>query len=378
MPILPPSQISLDFPPSTRRLEPPAWPKRVESAYNPSNPRPREAEPEQSNHIFNASQTPTTFISAQPTFSPSKTPTSVLADKAKIYELTAIAVRTALSDSSPTTSFSPPSRLQSSLITPSSISLISSRTDDGGVPGQVQLDGNIPLQPQGGAVPSRARPVGRTPIQGIASPVNRQTANSVREFPYQNPPTSQQLPDYTPTIEDDRARNSVQANPMGKSFYVKACAREQVGRKIKGKYQATAVSDTCLTVALITTQQYSIYSIGEQAMSLLISCGFHDGRFGASPETASKSPETMANPRFFAPTYVRAVMNDHILCIACAQSCIDVHLTPTGRRIGTITLPNSGQCSSLRMSPNSELLAVGMTSGEVLLYASGPSGDFDH
>jgi hypothetical protein len=123
---------------------------------------------------------------------------------------------------------------------------------------------------------------------------------------------------------------------MVKSSHLKVCTREQVGRKIKGNYQATAVSDTCLTVALINTQQYSIYSIREQAMSSLILCGFHDGRFGASSETASKSPETMANPRFFRPTYVRAVMNDHILFIAYAQSCIDNHVTPTGQRIETI------------------------------------------
>jgi hypothetical protein len=167
--------------------------------------------------------------------------------------------------------------------------------------------------------------------------------------------------------------NGATKSPTGKAFYIKACAREQVG--IRQKYQATAVSETCLTVALITLQSYLIYTVGQHATSRMVSCGYNDGRFGVTLESLTKDSAALANPRT-PPTYVRAVMNDKILCIACAESCIDVHVTTTSRRIGTIAFPRKTQCSSLRMSPNGQFLAVGTEGGEVLLYSAGPSENF--
>ena len=160
--------------------------------------------------------------------------------------------------------------------------------------------------------------------------------------------------------------------PM-RSFYVKAVAREQVG--VAKKYQASAISETCLTVALITSQDFSIYTVGEKATSRLICCGTNDGKYGKSFDDTKKDLDAIAQPREFRPTYVRATMSDRVLCIACAESCVDIYLTTTGRRIGTIQFPRR-KCTSLKMCPNGDNLAAGMETGEVLLYTAGSSENF--
>ena len=159
-------------------------------------------------------------------------------------------------------------------------------------------------------------------------------------------------------------------NPM-RSFYLKAVAREQIG--VSRKYQATAISETCLTVALITSQDFSIYAVGEMATSRLICCGTNDGKYGKTVEDMRKDLDAMA--REFQPTFLRAVMSDRVLCVACVENCVDIYVTSTGRRIGTVQFPQR-KCTSLKMSPNGEILAVGMETAEVLLYNAGSAENF--
>ena len=160
--------------------------------------------------------------------------------------------------------------------------------------------------------------------------------------------------------------------PM-RSFYLKAVAREQVG--MSKKYQATAISETCLTVALITPQDFSIYAVNEMATSRLLCYGTNDGKYGKTVDDARKDLDAMANPRGFQPTFQRAVMSDRVLCIACVEGCVDIYVTTTGRQIGTIQFPQK-KCTSLKVSPNGETLAVGMETGEVLLYSAGSAENF--
>ena len=65
--------------------------------------------------------------------------------------------------------------------------------------------------------------------------------------------------------------------------------------------------------------------------------------------------------------YARAAMSDTVLCIACIGNCIDIHDASTGRRIKTVSFPNL-QCRALTVSPNGRFLAVGMETGEILVY----------
>ena len=155
-------------------------------------------------------------------------------------------------------------------------------------------------------------------------------------------------------------------SPRSNGFRVKSVKKVQLGPK--KAYQATAISSTCETIALITRSEFQIFSIPKPGSTATISfkcCGFNDGRFGTSFKTAPKA----MNPRSVSPTYTRGAMSDLVLCIACVENCIDIYETSTGRRIGTVEFPN-GHCWTLTMSPNGEYLAAGMQTGEVLLYYS--------
>lgn len=162
-------------------------------------------------------------------------------------------------------------------------------------------------------------------------------------------------------------------DPTIKAFHMRAAAREHPGHS--KRYQATAISPTCLTIALVNPSEFIVYSIGNHVTSKLICCGFNDGRFGETRTTARKDFESLANPRFLNPTYLRASMSDRVVCIACKESCVDIHATTTGRRIGTVKFPNR-MCSSIKMAPNGQLLAVGTETGDVLIYTAGADENF--
>jgi WD40 repeat protein len=166
---------------------------------------------------------------------------------------------------------------------------------------------------------------------------------------------------------------SPSVSPSLKGFRVKTSTRVQVGKK--GTYQATAISDTCGSIALINKSDFVIFTVpvrGSDEMVRMVCCGFNDGRFGLTPQTADRF---LNDPRAIKPTYVRAVMTDQILCIACAENCIDVHDSRTGERLGTLEFPQR-RCWTMAMAPGGKVLAVGMETGEMLLYDAGDAGNF--
>ena len=220
---------------------------------------------------------------------------------------------------------------------------------------------------------ARAEIYRQTSFRSEQSRVTSPTSN-VRHPSISSTATGRRPPAYAdPLVPKNEDGIPTTQHPI-KSFYLKAVAREQVGA-FNRKYQSTAISESCLTVALLTNNEFLIYAVGEKAVSKLICCGGNDGRYGPSPDMAKKDAESMARPRTFSPMYIRAVLSDRVLCIACVQNCVDVHVTPTGRRIGTIQFQDK-QCSSLKVSPNGWILAVGMESGEVYLYTAGSSENF--
>ena len=150
-----------------------------------------------------------------------------------------------------------------------------------------------------------------------------------------------------------------------KGFRVKKIAKVQLGPRTA--VQSTAISSTCETIALIKDSNFQIYSIprpGSNGRIALQSCGFNDGRFGFSLSTMRKPVDEPSNR---SPVYASAAMSDTILCIACIGNCIDIHETSTGQRIRTVSFPDL-RCRTLTISPNGGLLAVGMETGEILIY----------
>ena len=164
--------------------------------------------------------------------------------------------------------------------------------------------------------------------------------------------------------------NTVQA------FEAKKITKVQFGEKII--YQATAISSTCETIALIKRSEFQIFSIGKPesggGMTAMKSRGFNDGRYKMSVWSTTKSIDVPTAQKI-SPTYIRAAMSDTVLCIACAENCIEVHETSTSKRIGTIEIQNR-RCCTLTMSSNGLRLAAGMETGEILLYNIGDERNF--
>jgi WD40 repeat protein len=121
--------------------------------------------------------------------------------------------------------------------------------------------------------------------------------------------------------------------------------------------------------ALVTHTDFQIFSISIAVVKFetkLNSCGFNDGRFGPSPDTLAISSDDLAHPRGFRPEYTFAVMSDKVLCIACAQNCVDVHEISTGRRLQNTQTPE--QFRTMGISRNGEWLAIATGNGRLQLY----------
>jgi WD40 repeat protein len=100
--------------------------------------------------------------------------------------------------------------------------------------------------------------------------------------------------------------------------------------------------------------------------------GSNDGRYGIVNGASGNNAE-----RRFTPTFGKAAMTDQVLAIACAENCIDIHETQTGKRIGSVSVPDNRTCKVLSISPNGEFLAAGIDNGDAIFYFAGESGTFE-
>jgi WD40 repeat protein len=170
------------------------------------------------------------------------------------------------------------------------------------------------------------------------------------------------------SVETFQSQRS-QADPLVHITGVKTTVSMRVGQK-GNLYQATTISASCLSLALITPVSFTIYSIPRRGATFDTICyGFNDGTYGRPKEKQSKYP------RGSLPRYRQAALSDTVLCLACEEACIDIHDATTGKRRTTLTLPQP--CWTLQMSPNGKQLAIAIENGELLLYNTGPAGDFD-
>lgn len=180
-----------------------------------------------------------------------------------------------------------------------------------------------------------------------------------------------------PDNANSRPRQPSLTSPFVNGSKVNRVSRIQVGRK--GLYQATAISATCLTIALISPSDFSIFNVPRQETDGTISrkCyGSNNGRLGPPSEIATKNPDNLTYPPKKPRTYSRAVISDSVLAIACEEGCINIHDAEIGKLIGIIEFSQGRCCCSMTMSPNGTMLAVGMESGELFVYRNGTAHNF--
>lgn len=146
--------------------------------------------------------------------------------------------------------------------------------------------------------------------------------------------------------------------------------------------QATAISATCTLLVLVSSSDFSMYTLsdgGKHEIQHELTCwGSNDGRFGKSKKTATTSLNELNSPRDFKPTYQKAVLSDRVLCIAgryqgTKNGCIDTHNTKTGHLIASFEFYDR-VCWTMEMSPGGEIVAVGTDNGQLSLYRVLPDG----
>jgi len=165
----------------------------------------------------------------------------------------------------------------------------------------------------------------------------------------------------------------IQTNPL-KRLRVQAVTRQYPGKR-RTQHQATAISATCQTIALINKADFQIFSVPKSANEVptLKSEAKNTGVFRSPPDTWTKD-FNQDGKRDFQPQYT---MSDDILCISCDQNCIDLHETLTGRLLTTFQFPRNARVRQRVLSPDGKKLAVGTGNGDVLLYNVETVGERD-
>jgi WD40 repeat protein len=142
-------------------------------------------------------------------------------------------------------------------------------------------------------------------------------------------------------------------------------------------FEDNAISPSGDKLALIDKASFVVLSIPGQSEELWypdnftrLCCGFNDGRYGRKVAKAQFA-------RTVIPTYSRTVLSDRSVFIACIEGFVDIHDISTGKRLGKISFTQGRRCWNLAISPNGEVLAIALGSGEVFLYAEGEDREFN-
>jgi WD40 repeat protein len=164
-------------------------------------------------------------------------------------------------------------------------------------------------------------------------------------------------------------QEAVDSNPLPTSLKPEPLGPVQLIKKAT-KLEDVTISTTGLTIALIERSDFQVLSIARN-------CEFKSRK--DFPLVCQGEPDTtLARVRnqVTVSTYHRAALSDNVLCIACRDGpYIDVHNARTAQRLHTIEPPK--KCDNLLLSPNGEVLAVAMDSGEVVCYPIGHESRFD-
>ena len=143
-------------------------------------------------------------------------------------------------------------------------------------------------------------------------------------------------------------------------------------------YRDVTISTTCRSLAVVKPEYFTIYSVPRDHTRTFTrddfcrKCvGYNDGRYGQLPGALSKGSACDMS-------FLMSVMNDERLCIIChteQNHYLAVFNAETGQSIRRKKL--SDRCSKIVMSPNGDMLALALRSGEVLVYPIGTNRDFD-
>lgn len=131
-------------------------------------------------------------------------------------------------------------------------------------------------------------------------------------------------------------------------------------------YQATAISETCATVALIDGSRFEIFRVpkkGEKTFEFLYQGEYN--RLSMAENKKRSSLHTVLPPQ--------AAISDDVLCIA-HNNRLDFYNINT--RLPSAHLSLSECCRILTMSPKSKLIAGGLEMGGLRLYALGTVDKF--
>lgn len=132
-------------------------------------------------------------------------------------------------------------------------------------------------------------------------------------------------------------------------------------------YQATAISQDCTTVVLVTTADFIIYDISLLLEPTVLCWGDTSGRHAPSPKPLSHF-KSIDHP------YRLAALTHDILAIA-SDEYVDIRNARTGERIKQWTIPGIVS-RAMTFSPNGQYLAIGLENGDIIVYHAGILFDF--
>jgi len=167
----------------------------------------------------------------------------------------------------------------------------------------------------------------------------------------------------------ERLKEASDSCPLPTSLKPKPLGPVQLTEKAR-KLEDAAISTTAggLTVVLIESSSFQVLFVPQN-------CAFKSLE-DFPPVCQGKPDPSLAQNQGALSTYHRAALSDNVLCIAYWEGpYIDVHDARSALRLHTIKLPQ--KCDNLLLSPNGEVLAVAMDSGEVICYPIGQERRFD-
>lgn len=134
-------------------------------------------------------------------------------------------------------------------------------------------------------------------------------------------------------------------------------------------YQAVAISPSCETIALITSEDFLIYSVRKSDRDVIdpqLACrGKKDGSYATALDLSPGGSTRAVNSTDCVSNFEKAALGDQILCIA-SDKAVTLQCTATGQRVHMMDL-GLENTACLGISFDNSTLAMGLATGAVWL-----------